>query len=131
MLSTGRILNGMENAESAHTSPLSLDVETIDGVVVVHARGEVDVVTAPQMEQRLADAIERRRNRVVLADLSEVTFLASAGLAALVRCHALLPEGGRLLVVADGPATLRPLELTELTETFEVHSSVDAALSAV
>lgn len=127
---TDRILTDMDMPGSA-SSTLSFDVDVTEGVVVMHARGEIDVVTATEFEKAVEQATARYRGGVLIADLSDVSFLASAGLAVLVRCSEEFPEDGRFLVVAQGPATLRPLELTGLTESLEVFPTVDAALSTV
>ncbi|WP_420880229.1 anti-sigma factor antagonist [Rhodococcus sp. (in: high G+C Gram-positive bacteria)] len=121
----------MEMPGSAAESPLSLDVDVIEGVVVLRARGEIDVLTAQMFEEALDRAASRLPGSVLIADLSEVAFLASAGLAVLVRCSDDIPDGNRFIVVAHGPTTVRPLELTGLTEVLEVHPSVEAALSTV
>jgi len=121
----------MEMSGSGAESPLLLDVELIEGVVVLRARGEIDVLTAQSFEDALDDAVSRLDRSVLIADLSGVTFLASAGLAVLVRCSDDTPDGSRFIVVAHGPTTVRPLELTGLTDVLEVHPSVEAALSTV
>ena len=53
------------------------------------------------------------------------------GLAVLARCSDDPDRLSRFLVVAQGPATLRPLELTGLLESLEVFPSVEAALATV
>ncbi|BCN42723.1 anti-sigma factor antagonist [Rhodococcus hoagii] len=121
----------MEMSGSAADSALSLDVDVIEGVVVLRARGEIDVLTAQMFEEALDRAASRLKDGVLIVDLSEVAFLASAGLAVLVRCSDDIPAGNRFIVAAHGPATVRPLELTGLTEVLEVHPSVEAALSTV
>ncbi|QCQ93733.1 anti-sigma factor antagonist [Rhodococcus sp. SGAir0479] len=112
-------------------SALSLDVEVKEGVVLLHVGGEIDVVTAPEFQEAVDRATSEHPDAVLVADLSDVTFLASAGLAVLVRCSEERGEDRRFLVVAHGPTTVRPLELTGLTEALEVFSSVEAALTTV
>ena len=63
-------------------------------------RGEVDLATAPALEDALADAI-RESDGALVVDLSGVEFLDSSGLKVLLRARALLgtrgPRAGRRL----------------------------------
>jgi anti-sigma B factor antagonist len=84
--------------------------------VVVRARGELDVLTAPRLSRQLdlAEAIVVPPAPVVL-DLGGVTFLASAGLSVLVAHHDRCVElGSRLEIVATGRAVVRGQEVTGL-----------------
>ncbi len=51
-----------------------------------------------------------------------------AGLAVLVRCSDDIPAGNRFIVAAYGPATVRPIELTGLTERFNLADTLSHAL---
>ena len=64
-------------------------------------------------------------------DLTAVTFLASNGLAVLAAGTRTAPEGTRLLVVADNSATVRPIEVTGLTELLDLYRTEDAALATL
>jgi anti-sigma B factor antagonist len=52
------------------------------GLIVVHVAGELDLATAGQLERRL---LEVPPAAAVIVDLSEVRFLAVAGIAVLLR----------------------------------------------
>ncbi|MFD1812394.1 STAS domain-containing protein [Rhodococcus gannanensis] len=121
----------MENQEPSTTPDLPYEVEITDGIAVVRFRGEIDVLTAPAFQSAIESASARDRSTALVVDMAGVTFLASAGLAVLARCSDDTDRSGRLLVVAQGPATLRPLELTGLMESLEVFPSVEAALATV
>lgn len=131
-VSADGILRRMEMPGTSYVSTLALESEVTEGVVVVHTRGEVDVVTAAELQGALEETVTRHQCTVLIVDLSDVSFLASAGLAVLMRCSDNLSDRRcRFLVVAHSPATLRPLELTGLTEALEVYDSVEAALATV
>lgn len=128
----GGTLSGMQMHEPPHTSALTVESEVTEGVVVVHARGEIDVVTAAQLQAALEETTTLHQSHALVMNLSAVTFLASAGLAVLMRSStSLADQNRRFLVVAHGPTTFRPLELTGLTEALEVYDSVEAALATV
>lgn len=79
--------------------------------VVVMAKDEIDLDTAPSLECALADAL--RAHREVVLDLTEVTFMDCAGLNVLlaVRKQADL-HGRRFAVHGVGHRVARLLELT-------------------
>lgn len=95
---------------------LRVERETTDGVVVVRATGDLDIATAPVLDEQLraAEAIVVPPAHIVL-DLTGVRFMSSSGLALLVQSHQRCEElGSSLRVVADNRAVLRPIELTGL-----------------
>jgi len=58
--------------------PFSVTIEPRGGAVLVRPAGELDVMTAPMLEQALAGVV--REHRDVLIDLSGVVFADCAGL---------------------------------------------------
>jgi anti-sigma B factor antagonist len=102
------------------------------GKVIVHASGELDAVTVDQLSEGL-DAAQngtKKRSPVVL-DLSEITYLSSAGVAALVihtrRCA---EHGGTLRIVAAQPAVLRPITLTGADDALDIVPTLEQAVRA-
>ncbi|MGB3439004.1 MAG: STAS domain-containing protein [Actinophytocola sp.] len=96
---------------------------TVDNLsVVVHAGGELDMLTASTLSAQLdrAEAIVVPPAPVVL-DLTALTFLGSAGLAVMVthheRCAAL---GSMLQIRAGGSVVTRPLAVTALDQVLNV-----------
>ncbi|RCW39952.1 anti-anti-sigma factor [Halopolyspora algeriensis] len=96
--------------------------------LVVKVSGEIDLVTSPQLEQELTRALDTRPEALVL-DITGVTFLSSAGLAVLVGMHQYAGEHTRFRVVADGAATLRPIQLMGLDGEFPVYPSTAEAVA--
>jgi anti-sigma B factor antagonist len=117
-----------EVPETAVVSAVTVDVVPVGEAVVLAVAGEVDLLTAPQFEAAVLRALDQRP-RVLVIDLLRVTFLASAGLAALMKAHDAATTT-RLRVVAAGSATLRPLEITGLTAPLAVFATRDEALRA-
>lgn len=96
---------------------------------VLHVVGELDTVTAPLLATRLAE--QQAAVPKLVVDLSEVSFLGSAGLAALVEAKdAAERHGGQLLVVPGSRIAKRALEATGLLSLFAVAEDVPEALSA-
>jgi anti-sigma B factor antagonist len=72
------------------------------GAASVHLRGELDLATAPQLEQTLREA--QRDASLVVLDLRELEFMACAGLHVIVDAAERARRDGRRLIVLRGPA---------------------------
>jgi len=89
-----------------------------DGAVVV--TGEVDLYSAPRLEQVVGGAVEGGKGNVVI-DLAGVRFMDSAGLNIIIRCYKPLDEQGRRLVLhSPQDAVRRTLELGGITTLVDV-----------
>ncbi len=101
-----------------------------DGALLVCASGELDLAAAPRLATVLSMASSSSEPCVVL-DLSEVDFIDSTALGAIMHASTEVEAAGkRMLVVAlDGPVR-RLLEITNLTGRFRVYPSRDDALAA-
>jgi len=105
----------------------SVVLESRDGAAVLHVEGALDLALAPKLRQ-LAERAARLRPALLVIDLTGVTFLASAGMAELVRAHRGPTASAPLRVVATGRITLRPLELTRLVDELAIYPSLSDAL---
>jgi len=112
------------------TDPITTSVVHHDGVVVLAVGGEIDLATAPVFEAAISDALADDPAAFVI-DLSDVTFLASAGLQLLVATQERIGQTTEFAVVADSPVTSRPIELTDLDKIFALYRTLDEALPAV
>ncbi|OPX12153.1 STAS domain-containing protein [Mycobacterium sp. AT1] len=97
-------------------------------VAVIATSGVVDMITAPQLEDAITAALAKSPAGLVV-DLTDVEFLASAGMGVLVAAHDAAPEGVDILIVADGPATSRPLKLVGIADIMPLHATLDEALA--
>ncbi len=99
-----------------------------DGYSVLRAAGELDLGTAPGFGQALRGVIERGRDVVV--DLSDVTFIDSTGLSAVLEgVHTARQAGTRAAVVATDDRVVRLFALTGADTVVPVTDSVRAAAS--
>ena len=108
---------------------VTVTIERHVGTVVVVVTGEVDLLTAPQLEQPLLTTLTEHPS-VLVIDLLGVSFLSSAGLAVVMKAHEKAGPGTRIHVVAAGAATLRPLELTGLARQLDVYATRADALNS-
>lgn len=119
------------------TEPITTAVEHRDGVAVLAVGGEIDMATAPLFEKAI-NAVLADDPPALVIDLTEVTLLTSSGLRLLASANERFilatankqfGESGGFAVVAAAPATIRPIELTDLNEVFDVYLSLDTALA--
>jgi anti-sigma B factor antagonist len=108
----------------------AVSVRDIDGTTVVSVSGAVDAVTAPALRSHIDIALDGDLQALVI-DLSDVDFLGSVGLEVLVTARATAAETIPVVVVADGPITRRPIELTKVDEFVALHATLEDALVAV
>jgi anti-sigma B factor antagonist len=98
--------------------------------VVLTVSGEVDMMTAPQLAEAIHNALASSPETLIV-DLSNVEFLASAGMTVLVTAQADVVPPTRFAVVAEGPATSRPIKLMGIDTVLPLYSTLDGALSGV
>lgn len=116
----------MEGAASS----CAIEERRIDTNSVVSVAGVVDMLTAPELEKAIAEAAKSSPNAVVV-DMTAVEFLASAGMGVLIAAQDELSPAIKLAVVADGPATSRPLKLVGVTDVVDLYPTLDEALAAL
>lgn len=97
------------------------------GVRLLLASGDLDIATAPRLRAAVLPA--PGDERALVLDLGAVTFLAAAGLRALLECQQNLDTV--VLVRAEHDPVRLPLVLTGLDAVLPRYPSVDAALAAL
>jgi anti-anti-sigma factor len=123
---------------SADLSALCGTVADVDDMTVTVLRdadsvsiivtGEIDLLTVPRLSDTLSSEMAEKPS-ILVVDLDGVSFLSSVGITAL----ALAEREARkkkinLRVVASGRITLRPLQITGMTEQLAVYASRPEAL---
>ncbi|KAB2343384.1 STAS domain-containing protein [Actinomadura rudentiformis] len=96
---------------------------------VVRLRGELDLATAPPLRDRLSDVI-RTDTRLLILDLSAVSFCDATGLTVLtgVRRRASV-VGAALVVAAPCSQVTKLLRATGLERDFTIRATVADALA--
>lgn len=113
------------------SSNVDLQVSTREesGRTVVAATGEVDVYTAPTLDEELTRATDAGVTSLVV-DLSGVDFLDSTGLSVLVKALERVREhDGRLDVVVTAERVAKVFRITGLDEMLSLHGSLADALA--
>ena len=97
---------------------------------VIAPQGDLDVATVGDFREALRDAVRDGAGTVVV-DLSEVAFVDSSGLGAIMETYERLRHGGRevAIVVPPGTAAAVMLNLTGLGSRLPVVESREMAFS--
>lgn len=110
---------------------VSITTMLVDGVVVTRAAGEIDAHSVDTVRAEVVQQLDQGPPSFVL-DLSEVAFLASAGVHMLIEQSRLAQQRGAVfVVVADQRAVLHTLETTGVLGMFTVFPTVPAAIHAL
>jgi anti-anti-sigma factor len=99
-----------------------LEVTTQDsgGHVTVSLKGELDLSSVGKVEEEL-ERVEKDGPSVLVLDLSQLSFLDSTGLRAVVTADERARSNGRRLVVVRGPDPVqRVFAITRLEERLEM-----------
>jgi anti-sigma B factor antagonist len=98
---------------------------------VLAVRGEIDLFTAPELKQVLAESIEADRVRIIV-DLTETTFLDSTALGVLIGAvKRLRSRDGALAIVNVDENIAKTFEITGLDQIFTILPTREAAIEAV
>lgn len=121
-----RSIAAARNVATTLTHGCAINEEWHGRSVVLSVSGVLDMLTAPQLEASLTGSLTRNPVSIIV-DLTEVDFLASAGMGALVAARDLAGDDVRFAVVASGPATSRPLTLVGLADLLGLRPNMEEA----
>ena len=108
----------------------SIDEERRGGLTIARVQGEIDASNTAWIGSRLR-ALLTNHSDALAVDLSETTYLDSAGIALLfalgdeLRLH----QQRLHLIVTDGSPIKRMVALTGLDQAVRTHPTLDAALA--
>lgn len=105
-------------------------VEQRDRAVVVAVEGDLDLASAPQLKETLANLFRSGFGRLVL-DFSGVAFMDSTGLSVLIGAQRRLAGDERFVLARPRPEVLRVFEVSRVAASFRIFSTVDSALEYV
>ena len=110
---------------------MDLQPTTLAGTRGIALRGELDLTGAPRIEEHVQSALLHSEGAFVL-DLSELSFMDSSGVNALLRARSLLGRERRELVVVCPPGPVRRvLEVIGVIDMLAPFASRDEAASAL
>jgi anti-anti-sigma factor len=105
-----------DDEETIDLAAFAITHERLGTTVRIAASGELDIATSPLLREACARE-QRNGADVILVDLSDVTFMDSTGLHALL---AACRGGDQRLRVILGTAAARVIDITELRDTMPI-----------
>jgi anti-sigma B factor antagonist len=96
---------------------------------VLPLKGEIDLHVSPVVTASLTAMIDKKPERMVI-DLSDVTYIDSAGLAALIQAMQKVEAYGGKFLLAGLQETVRSIfEISRLDQVFRIFPDTDTALA--
>lgn len=109
---------------------MEIATNEVKGVNVVKVTGRVDSATAPDLENALKQLVESSKTQIVL-DLTDVEYMSSAGLRAMVSTlKSVKRASGDLRLASPSPRVAEVLRLAGLTSIFSIYPGQSEAVSS-
>ncbi len=109
---------------------MELECRETDGVLVVKPLvSRLDAAVAVPFKEQVKSWIDEGRRRFVL-DLSQVTFVDSSGLGAIVSIHKKLRNDGKLVVCGLTGNVMNLFDMTRVDRIIPIFSTVEEAVDA-
>lgn len=117
---------------SPRSGPIDVAVRRLnDDIVLVDTVGEIDLATHRQVKDVLFDVLVPPAPEILVADLSNVSFFDSSGVATVVDAHQHAQAvGTELRVVCEGRAVMWPLVITTVDRYLNLYPDRTAACEA-
>jgi anti-sigma B factor antagonist len=96
---------------------------------VLPLEGEIDLHVSPEVAEALR-TMTAKKPKVVVIDLTKVTYFDSSGLAVLIEGMQNIQEYGGKFAIVGLQENVRPIfEIARLDQVFQIFSTVDEALA--
>ncbi|TQK31851.1 STAS domain-containing protein [Arthrobacter sp. SLBN-53] len=116
------------DVEKQQPQRISVDTAPVGNGLVIRVAGVVDVLTAQTLVEHLDRALATAPSTLII-DLTEVGFLAAAGIGAVVHAHRIAGHACSVAVVADSYVVRRPITLTNTDREVALCASMRDALT--
>lgn len=101
-----------------------------DILIVRPLEKRIDASTATEFKEKINEWIESGNRRIVL-NLSEVDFIDSSGLGAIISGLKKIGNDGRLVICVVKETVMSLFRLTRMNRVFDIYPSEDEALRAL
>jgi anti-sigma B factor antagonist len=101
-----------------------------NGLVIKALDQRITADVAPEFKEALISFVTAG-NRIIILDLSEVSFIDSSGLGALIGSLKVIGEDGELLLSGARESVVSMFKLTRMNKVFRMFKSVPEAVAAI
>lgn len=109
---------------------MELTNERFGSALIIKVQAErIDAGSAVKFKDQLRKAVGVFEGRVIL-DLSDVEFIDSSGLGAVVACFKLIKQTGEMELANLSSTVQKLFELTRMNQVMKIHPSIRDALDA-
>lgn len=121
-----------ESAAPGEGAPLELRLWTpLEGLALLAMSGEMDMSNAHELPATLAPLLRQQAQRVIV-DLSQMSFIDSTGIRAVVTVtNGARESGGEVVLAAPSENVARTFEIVKLRDFVPIVDSVAAALGVL
>jgi anti-sigma B factor antagonist len=98
-------------------------------LVIKPGSTRIDAAFATQFKNELLDSFKQGKNTIVL-DLSDVDFIDSSGLGALVSSRKTLGENGEIALCSVKERVQTLFDITRMNKVFRIYNSKEDAISS-
>ena len=106
--------------------PFNSSLQTGNGNATITLSGELDAAAAPQFRTDIEQAAAVKPERLILV-MSDLTYMASAGLRALIFAKQKMGEQVDIYVIAAQPTVLETIQLTGFDKSCILQDKYEAA----
>ncbi len=107
---------------------LNMEFKEVDDKLIVLVRGDIDAYHSADFKKNLKEKIEAFSGKTVVLDLSEVSYIDSAGLGSLVAILKTARSLSKSFVLASlKPNVKRIFEMTRLDNVFKIVDTPEEA----
>ncbi|HET8562058.1 MAG TPA: STAS domain-containing protein [Marmoricola sp.] len=108
---------------------LSIDTEPTDDGAVVKLAGDLDMLSAPDLSDTLNELLESGARKVVV-DMSDLAFMDSSGLSAILGAHQTAEKhDAALTLFGPNERVIRLVNITGLGDVFEIRGNPEQPAS--
>ena len=104
-------------------TPFNVEIDHVGTADIVTVRGEIDIVSAPEFEEKLSTV-----GSTIVVDLRHLDFMDSSGLAVLLRRKETLDGSSELRLVMKPGIIEKLFRVSGIDQVFPTYPNVEAAL---
>ena len=116
-----------QSAASWTDTPFELEVKSLPNATLVCVRGSCTMSVADRLTQKLVD-LASEQTPLIIIDMAGLDFIESTGLGGIVAGYLRARKnGGEIRLLSPPPFIRQLLQLTRLTQLFQICTTLDDA----